>query len=72
VADLFRDASAKRASTISPLSKLDKFPIFPLFHTECHSTQSLVNKCERSATSEDDTFRSKHIIINNCSTIYIY
>jgi hypothetical protein len=43
VAVFVTDAPAKRAPTICPLSKSDKSPIFRFFHTECHSTQSLMH-----------------------------
>jgi hypothetical protein len=37
------DAPTKRISTIRPLSKSDKSPIFQFYHTEYHSTQSLMH-----------------------------
>jgi hypothetical protein len=38
-----RDAPAKCASTIRPLSKSEKAPISLFFHTDFHSTQSLMH-----------------------------
>jgi hypothetical protein len=43
VAVFVTDAPAKRAPTINSLSKSDKSPIFRFFHTNCHSTQSLMH-----------------------------
>jgi hypothetical protein len=37
------DAPGKRPPTICPLLHSDKAPIFRLFHTDCHSTQSLIH-----------------------------
>jgi hypothetical protein len=37
------DAPAKRAPTMCPLSKSNKSPTFRFFHTDCHSTQSLMH-----------------------------
>jgi hypothetical protein len=41
------DAIAKRLPTICPLSKSNKSPIFRTFHTDCHSTQSLMHLHEQ-------------------------
>jgi hypothetical protein len=46
VADLVTDAPAERTPRIRPLSKSDKFPIFPHFHTDWHSTQSVMHLYE--------------------------
>jgi hypothetical protein len=37
------DAPAKRAPTICPLSESEKSPIFRFFHTNFHSTKSLMH-----------------------------
>jgi hypothetical protein len=43
VAVFVADGPAKRAPTICPLSKLYNSPTFRFFHTDCNSTQSLMN-----------------------------
>jgi hypothetical protein len=43
VSDFVTDAPAKCASTIWRFSKSDKSLVFQLFHTDCHSTQSLMH-----------------------------
>jgi hypothetical protein len=43
VAVFVADVPAERATTIWPLSKLDRSPIFRFFHTDRHSTQSLIH-----------------------------
>jgi hypothetical protein len=43
VAVFITDAPVKCAPMICHLSKLDKFPSFQFFHTDCHSTESLMN-----------------------------
>jgi hypothetical protein len=42
VAVFATDAPPKRATTICPLSKSAKPPMYQFFHTDCHSTQSLM------------------------------
>jgi hypothetical protein len=43
VAVCITDVPAKLAPKICPLSKSDNSTIFRFFHTDCHSTQSLIH-----------------------------
>jgi hypothetical protein len=63
VAILFTDDPVKCATMICPLSKSDKSPIFGFFHTDRHSSQSLINWHEHYRVHSVVLVNEKHSVL---------